>query len=273
MTSRERVLAVLSRQAADRVPFDLGGTDCSSVHLLTYKKLRAALHLPARPAKCGCLSQLIAALDPDVQAAFQVDAEVLAFGAVSTKIWKAPFGVEVIVPSRFNVEELPDGSSIVRNDSGKIYARRAADSMYMDPVEPPLAAITSAKEMDAFPQLFERWDYPYVYDEPIEALAARARQQYRATDRAVVALWRLHYLQSGQLMRGYGEFFMDLLADKDLAHGLLARLHEAYKKRVTLFLDQFADALDVVFLTDDLGTQEAAMISPDTYREMIFPYI
>ena len=41
----------------------------------------------------------------------------------------------------------------------------------------------------------------------------------------------------------------------------------------TGFLDQFADAFDVVFLTDDLGTQEAAMISPETYREMIYPYI
>ncbi|MHC4407045.1 MAG: uroporphyrinogen decarboxylase family protein, partial [Planctomycetota bacterium] len=30
---------------------------------------------------------------------------------------------------------------------------------------------------------------------------------------------------------------------------------------------------DVVFLTDDLGTQKTGFISPDTYREMIYPYI
>ena len=44
----------------------------------------------------------------------------------------------------------------------------------------------------------------------------------------MVTLWRLHYLQAGMLMRGYEQFLMDLMANKDLAHALLAKLHQAY---------------------------------------------
>jgi uroporphyrinogen decarboxylase len=66
---------------------------------------------------------------------------------------------------------------------------------------------------------------------------------------------------------------IDLLADKDLAHALLAKLHQAYMHRVDEFFQAFGDCFDIVFLTDDLGTQQTGMISPATYREMIFPYI
>ena len=78
--------------------------------------------------------------------------------------------------------------------------------------------------------LFDRWDYSYVYDEPLERSRRRAKRQYESTDRAVVALWRMHYLQAGQLLRGFEQFFVDLLADRDLAHALFGRLHRAYMR-------------------------------------------
>ncbi|NQT13045.1 MAG: hypothetical protein HQ582_09875, partial [Planctomycetes bacterium] len=75
------------------------------------------------------------------------------------------------------------------------------------------------------------------------------------------------------LMRGYEQFLIDIMVDKDLAHALLAKLHQAYLERIDRFMAAFGPWCDVVFLTDDLGTQKGGMISTDTYREMIFPYI
>jgi uroporphyrinogen decarboxylase len=273
MTRRERVLAVLNRQKPDRIPFEIGGTDCSSVHVLPYQKLRSALGLPLRPIPCGCLTQLVADVEDDVKAALDTDVTTIGFASVTTKIWKTPFGVELIVPDKWQVSDEADGSSVVRNPKGVIYARRAAGAYYFDPVGTPLANITSGSEMKAFDALFERWDYSAVYDEPLDTLTERARRQYQATDRAVVALWRLHYLQTGQLMRGYENFLVDLMADKELAHALLKKLHQVYQKRVSAFLNAFRDYFDIVFLTDDLGTQQSGLISPATYKEMIFPYV
>ncbi|MFH1923222.1 MAG: uroporphyrinogen decarboxylase family protein [Planctomycetota bacterium] len=273
MNSRQRVLATLNREPTDRPPFEIGGTDCSSVHVIAYKKLRERMGLADGPIRPACLFQLAAQPDADVMDALEVDVEALWFGSQKTKIWKTPFGVDLVVPERFDVEDLPDGSSVVRNPAGVVYAKRAADAYYHDPAGPPLAKITSAAELDQFDALFERWDYSYTYDEPLEAMGERAKAQYESTERAVVSLWRMHYLQAGMLMRGYEQFLIDLMVEKDLAHALLAKLHRVYMERIDAFLGAFGDWFDIVFLTDDLGTQKTGMISPAVYREMIFPYI
>lgn len=274
MTPRQRILATLARQRADAIPFDIGGTDCSGIHVLTYRKLRAALGLPAKPViRCACLVQLIAELDEDVMRALGCEAETLPFAAQRYKVWRTPFGVDLEVPERFDVRDLPDGSSEARDAEGRVYARRAAGAYYFDPHGTPLAHLTEAREVERFAALFERWDYSSVYDEPLAATAARARARYAATDRAVVALWRLHYLQSGQILRGYEQFLVDLMADQDMAHAILARLHDAYLRRIDAFFAAYGDAFDVVFLTDDLGSQQSGLLSPALYRKMIKPYI
>jgi uroporphyrinogen decarboxylase len=273
MTGRERILATLNRQPADCVPLDIGGTDCTSIHVIAYDKLRRRMGFADGPITCGCLIQLVAQTDHEVLDALGSDVEVLWFGSRETKIWHTPFGLELIVPERFDVEDLPDGSSVVRNAKGVVYAKRAADAYYHDPVGAPLADVSTAAELVRFDALFDRWDFSYVYDEPLEDLAQRARRQYQATDRAVVTLWRLHYFQAGMLMRGYEQFMIDLMVDKDLAHAVLGKLHQAYLARVDAFLASFGDWFDVVFLTDDLGTQKSAMISPAVYEEMIYPYM
>jgi uroporphyrinogen decarboxylase len=73
-------------------------------------------------------------------------------------------------------------------------------------------------------------------------------------------------------MRGYEQFMVDLLTDEPMTRGILDRLHAVYMERTERFLLQMADYADVIFLTDDLGTQNAALISPTCYREMIKPY-
>ena len=273
MTGRQRVLAVLNHEKPDRIPYDLGGTDCSSVHVLAYQRLRRALGLDDGPVRCGCLWQLIAEPDREVMDALETDVEALWFRSRQTKLWHAPFGVDLIVPEQFAVEDLPDGSSVVKNADGVVSGKRAHDAYYMDPVGTPLADVTSPDELDRFDELFERWDYPAVFDEPLDALARRARRQYQATDRAVVALWQLHYLQTGQMMRGFDQFLIDLMINQDMARAILDKLHQVYLRRLDTFLEALKDAVDVVFLADDLGTQQAGMISPATYREMLFPYM
>jgi uroporphyrinogen decarboxylase len=65
---------------------------------------------------------------------------------------------------------------------------------------------------------------------------------------------------------------MDLLANKRLAHALLDMLTEAYLDRCERYLERVAPHVQVVLVNDDLGTQKGPMLSPDCYREMIWPY-
>ena len=130
MTGRERVLRTLSRQRADCIPLDIGGSDCSSIHSVAYRRLRRKMGLADGPVRCGCLTQLIAELDEDVKDALGTDAESLCFGSRETKIWHAPFGVDLVVPKLFAVEDRSDGSSIVRDERGGVAGRRSAGACY-----------------------------------------------------------------------------------------------------------------------------------------------
>ncbi len=118
MNGRQRILRILNRQTVDRPAFDLGGTDCSGIHVLAYGRLRKRLGLPEKPIRCGCLSQLVAVPDADFLDALGVEAEALWFGSRETKLWQTPFGIDLVVPKAFAVEDLPDGSSVVRNAAG-----------------------------------------------------------------------------------------------------------------------------------------------------------
>ncbi|MEA3478941.1 MAG: hypothetical protein U9R60_12220, partial [Bacteroidota bacterium] len=200
-------------------------------------------------------------MDDDVKDMLSIDTESLIFGSQNTKIWNTPFGLDLIIPQKFDIQKLHDGATVAMNPEGTVYGKMASDSYYFDPVGIPLSGINSPAGLHRFKTLFDRWDYSYVYDEPVAALAQRAQQQYQSTTRAVIVSWNLHYLQTGQLMRGYEQFFIDLMTDKNMVHAILRKLHQVYLQRIETFLRAFSDFFDIVFLTDDLGTQQSGLVS------------
>lgn len=272
MNHRERIIAALEHRESDRLPIDFGGTDCSSVHVIAYDRLRKHLRVEPRPIRLACLSQMVVDVDEEIQDGFSGDAKALYFQPKQTKLWKSVWGIDVETPELWRPERLSNGAWVIRNANGVIVNECPPSGKYFDPVGFLLADAESPDELGKYAPVFERWDWPAVDDESVEEYAARAKQVYQSTDKAVVASWRMHYLQSGQIMRGYEQFMVDLLTDEPMTRGILDRLHAAYMERAQKFLSQMADYADVIFLTDDLGTQSAALISPDCYRRMIKPY-
>jgi len=273
MNSRERITQALLHKEADRVPIDLGGTDCSSIHLLAYDALRKELCIEPRPLRNACLLQQIAEIDNEILSHFHADAKALPFYPQYWKKWSASYGVQAEVPANWEPTHLEDGGTGIFDINGNLVQKMGKDSLYFDPVSFPLMNINSPAELDKFDLLFDRWDYPAVYDETYEQYGQRAQKIYNSTDRFVVALWRLHLLQAGQFMRGYENFLIDIMIDETLVNGLLEKLTDVYINRISSFAPHIKNSVDAIFLTDDLGTQDAPLISPETYRKMVKPYM
>jgi uroporphyrinogen decarboxylase len=265
-------MASLEHREPDRLAIDFGGTDCSSIHLIAYDRLAKHLGIQPRPIRLACRIQLVADCDQEIQDHFHADAKGLYFGPRKWRLWPTGWGFDAQAPQLWQPQELPDGKSVIRDTAGVIRYERPAGGYYFDPVSFILADVQSSDEFDKFLSVFDRWDWPAADDESVQEYASRARQLYASTDRAVVASWRMHYLQAGQIMRGYEQFMVDLLTDEPLARGLLDRLHEAYMQRAEGFLAAMAKYVDIVFFTDDLGTQNGPLISPALYRKLIKPY-
>ena len=80
MNSRERLLATLGHREPDRIPFDLGSTQVTGIHVVAYRRLRTCLGLPSVepryvivcfPALLALGAQAWAILKPDTSVASQ----------------------------------------------------------------------------------------------------------------------------------------------------------------------------------------------------------
>jgi hypothetical protein len=84
MTSRERVRAALAHREPDRIPFDLGGSRVTGIHVSAYVRLRALLGLPVGEPRVGDITQQLADVEADVLDALGCDVRGVAPRAAST---------------------------------------------------------------------------------------------------------------------------------------------------------------------------------------------
>jgi len=80
-------------------------------------------------------------------------------------------------------------------------------------------------------------------------------------------------LMTALQMRGYEQFFMDLVIDTDFADALLEGITRRLKRMWTRYLEQVGPYVQVAFVTDDLGTQTSLLMSPDLFRARIKPWL
>ncbi len=84
----------------------------------------------------------------------------------------------------------------------------------------------------------------------------------------IVGVVKATIFESSWALRGLDKLMMDLVLDKELAARILD-LPFQYHKAVAQRLVQMG--VDMIWLGDDVGTQNGMMISPDTWREFLKP--
>jgi len=272
MTSRERVLGALPHEEPDRIPLDLGGTESSGITAIAYNRLRRHLGLGSGSTQIFDVYQQVVKIEDDVRAVLQPDTVPLLIEPVRWKPSVLPDGSPCEVPERWDPQEEPGGDRVVRNDDGIVVARMPAGGYYFEPVLAPLADVKRPAGLKAFSREIETFDWPSFADESLDAIAERAKRLFEHTDLAIVANLQLHLLAGGQALRGFESFMTDLLVNKPLAHALLEMLTDAYLRRCERYLERVGDYVQIVLVNDDLGTQQGPMLSPECYREMLWPY-
>jgi uroporphyrinogen decarboxylase len=144
--------------------------------------------------------------------------------------------------------------------------KKPESSLYFDPVDWPLKE-AAVEDLDRYP-----WPDP---KDPgrTEGLRQEARRLRDETDCAIVAdMPVLGIFETASVcLRGIEQFMVDLLLDKPFAKALLNKLADIHVEFMRQYLEAVGDCIDVVMVSDDLGSENAPLISPDLYREMIKP--
>ena len=124
-------------------------------------------------------------------------------------------------------------------------------------------------EMDAPSQLggHPLWPDPDKFNyAAAKSLAERARHFGFAT----IGPWISHF-EIYCHMRGMENALMDLIAEPKFLHAALDRIESVQTQMLTRFLAELGDLIDMVFISDDLGTQESQLISTDAWHEHLRP--
>ncbi len=251
MNSRERIRQTLNHREPDRIPFDLGGTGLSTIHVVAYRNLRRYLGLPAVEPEVAFVAEQLVRVDEDLAERLEADVRPVLPGLASTFAY------------RFHEE----GSYRSYYDEWGIGWRKPLDGgLYYDMYHHPLARATAVGELLAYP-------FPDPLDEGRLAPLRRQAEAARARGKAVALAGPCAGIaEVYSWLRGYEEYYVDLVRHKDWVSALLDRLVEfksAYWERA---LAEIGDLVDIVVEADDLGGQHAPLMSPRTYRQVIQPW-
>jgi uroporphyrinogen decarboxylase len=259
MNSRERCLASLDHREPDRVPFDLGGSAQTGIHVTAYARLRRHLGLPEREPALRNLVGQIAEPEEDLLDRLRVDTRLVPQGAPWP--WRARGGGN---PDGPNVLE-GDDSWTFTDEWGIGWRMPKEGGFYFDMVRHPLDG-----------DKVEERETKYAWPDPLsprrfEGLRERIQAARRRGKLVVLNGPCAGILEVYSWLRGYLHFYLDLAESPRIVERFLDRLLEFKSAFWARALAEFGDSVDVVNEADDLAGQNGLLLSPDTYRRLIKP--
>ena len=250
-TSRHRVEASLNHREPDRVPYDLGGTILTGIHHLAYRRLRQHLGLPETEIQLEDPIQQLALVHDDVKQRLQVDVYGLNPGkprGISRPPWSA------------------DGYDKLTDEWGIEWWKPQSGGLYYDMRRHPLANIDTIEGLAKyrFPDPLDPARYERMA-ERADDLMNRKQVAYvlgrNAPGIFEIALW----------MRGFENFFCDMIANQAFAEALLDAIMEVKMKYWAHALELVGPNVMMVSEADDLASQNRCLTNPELYRKLIKP--
>ena len=277
MTGRERVLKAVSFQPTDRLPKDLGGMGSSGISCFAYEKLRRHCGLPPQPTKVWDTGQMLALPDLDVLDLLGCDVVTLTgTGATNAfpqpPLWqpytfngRLPTGV-VMHPEDFAVRK--DGTIVQWGSAYMVPGSSVFDTEHAGQI----MNVYDEELMKEEPADIEReMNACMPTDAELRNLENTARRIRDESDRA---LFFSGYNAVFGFRGGIVNYSMLCLLEPDYVrdvHTLMTRLNT---RRLMAYLQAVGPYVDIMTSTcEDMGTQNATIISPQTFRELFWPYM
>ena len=250
MTGRERVLTALDHREPDRVPIEFGSSQLSSL-------------LIGRPFGYRALCEYLGVTDyPEPE----INVYLNSVKNVDSRIMRR-FGADLrwVTPGGPEVERRPDGSLV---DSWGLVLTPTGNFNVVEDANTPLRSATSASDIESYAL------WPDLSDPRIAAGKHDEAEAHHRDGFAVVASLgsggRLFHTYSW--LRGFDSWLMDMYENPRLYHILAERILQIGIAYVDAFLPSVAEYADLVYMSDDLGTQKSTLMSPDAYRTFCKPY-
>lgn len=251
MNARERVDLALNHQEPDRVPIDIGGTLCTSIHRDMYAALGQHLGFSIKYPVIVDPFQQLPYVDREIQDRFRADVRMV-----------------LPLPEKITAPEIQvDGDYYVMvDDWGAKVHMPVQDGFYFDWVEFPLVEPT----MEALENF--RWPEP-VPDKDLDELGQQAESMYQSQPYALTGsgIPGGGIFEQASTLMGFENFFIALAQEPAFVDRLLEKITDIYVEYCGRYLERVGRYIQVVTYWDDVCGQDGWLISPRLYRTIVKP--
>lgn len=266
MNSRERVLTTLNHKEPDKVPIDFGGMGSTGIMAIAYNRLKNELGFNNHTTRMLDIMQQLAIPEKEILDLFQVDIISLERSFLQTdrewNEWKLPDNSKVEIQK----ESMPKwlDNEWVLKDRDRIKARMPESCLYFENCNPPLENAVSELEI-------QNYNWHIYTDEYFRTIENKAKQLNEETDYAIMGSFGGNIIEEYQILRGYSNSMLDLVADPNFAEALIGKLTEVHLTNLEKYVQAVSNYIQVIQMGDDLGMQSGPQISLDLYQAFIKP--
>jgi uroporphyrinogen decarboxylase len=247
-TPRERVLAALAHEEADRVPIDLGGAEFTSIIYPAYEKLKAYLGMDH---ETKMMSRLHSVVHPheDILRMFGVDTRNVFPGS-----YQGGHQVDVDDNCFIDLFDVTWNRTVDTDDCHFLHT----DGPFYN-MKPSVEAV-------------EAFDWPDP-DNPgiVEGLRERVDEIKALGDYFVCHYLPGGFVHRGYAMRGFEAYLKDIYKNREFLLSLIDHLTDFWVRVAHNTISAVGpENVDGVFFGEDLGTQDGCMFDPDSIYAQYF---
>lgn len=251
MNSRERLQTTLAHQIPDRIPFDLGGSAMSGIHVNAYQKLVKYLGFDDLEVEVYDQIQQLAMPHEELLKRLRVDVRA----------------VRPRSPDSYLLDIKQIGEYTEYTDEwGVRWRKPISGGYYYDMVFHPLEHAEGLSGIE---------DHSWVDPNDESRYSGLHKQAADYSGEGFgVTHWSLGpgVSETHAWLRGYEKYYTDFYLYPDIAETIMSKVVDikiAYWERV---LSQYGQYVDVVIEADDLAGQNGPLVSPKIYRQFIKPH-
>ena len=262
----------LSFREPDGLPIDLGSTRSSGINAIAYHRLCKSLGIKEQTRVFDVRQYLALVSSPVLSWACGALTPLFPLrpaAGLAINRWKShgmPNLTDPLVPADFEPERQKDGSSLLRGKEGVERLRRAAEGLYFEDFNPPFADVTSPSTFEAL-----HTGVSAARDsDNLEWVAAEA-QRLDSSDMAVVLTTPISFFERGIKDFGYEEWLVKVMTEVGVVNAYLDLIEHEYVDLLETWSEVIKGDPEAILVSDDLGSQQGPLISPEVYRELFKP--
>lgn len=291
MSSKERVLAAINHQEADRVPIDIGAANNTGISVSALARLRKFYGLPDKDLPIYELMQLLGEVDEEMRQILGSDViglrnrnDVLGLPIdAPQQLFVMPDGTRSLINAKHKIKKTPDGKTYLYpkgDDTAQASFMMPEGGYFFDNIDR-----TPDFDEDNLTPLEDFKDsFPIMDDEEARYYEKEAKRLAEETDYAVLGVFGKGAigdpsdipgaaLYAPQGIRRYEDWVMAQLLYPDYIHEVFELQTQNFIKNAEIYHQAVGGNIQICVVSGtDFGSQTGPMMSLDTFQTLYKPY-